>query len=410
MPSRPLLTGDSTVLQRRRQQAREAQQRLRKRRLHTLSELENRNKILEQGIHQLLDSFAQFSDQVSMFMNTHADNGTLCSFRDALKTFTEIATYLSSHSCDREEISDCREEIREARLSVTPVDPSSLSSLMAMTRPHHKSREAWSSEIEPQRANLEKKKTAQTLDQPAYISPIIQLMLTSNPMLTEDFWSLSKANAENLVLWQRLFYSTMIISYQQLSVVQKKGALQSSSWLSRAHKFSLRRSSPLALISLTAIGLQVAAMECKEGHLSQEPRLGPAPASKNKQNVEHYFDVERYHMLGTTVREDMAAEGIILDNIINAEEVEQYLRERGMMGYDKHKIYLKLSADNPWCKHLDPKSHGPILVVIGLGSFIRNMMDASLCLGDAIGYYQNSIDLAVIHSKVRLVPMGFHNE
>lgn len=370
-----------------------------------MSELENRNKILEQGIHQLLDSFAQFSDQVSMFMNTHADNGTLCSFRDALKTFTEIATYLSSHSGDGDETSNGREEIREARLSVTPVDPSSTSH-MAITQSHHKSRKAWSSENESHRGSLEKMETAQTLEQPAYMSPIIQLMLTSNPMLTEDFWSLSKVNAENLALWQRLFYSTMVISHQQLSVVQKKGALQSSSWLSRAHKFSLRRSSPLALISLTAIGLQVAAMECKEGHLSQERRLGPAPANKNKQNVEHYFDVERYHMLGATVREDMAAEGIILDSIINAEEVEEYLRERGMMGYDEHKIYLKISAENPWCKHLDPKSHGPILVVIELGSFIRNMMDASLCLGDAIGYYQKAIDLAVIHSKVRLVSMG----
>ncbi|KAH7310700.1 hypothetical protein B0I35DRAFT_439555 [Stachybotrys elegans] len=389
MPSRPQEITDKAVLQRQRERAREAQRRFRLRRLNALAEADARNKKLEEAIDTLFDAFTKFSKQVSPLIDGHADGATMMSLQDTLKTFVTVAKGLETEPAE-ETLLETREEERpeEPRREDTP--PFALPGTELYQADEARARNDHQSYDEMMQMGS---RTSRALEN-APASPFIQLMLHHNPVLSEDYWGIDldlTARAAS-PLWQRLFHTTMVVSYRHLRLAQKDNHPRSQ-WFQRAHQFSLHRANPLSLLNLTAIGLRIAAMEIQDA---------TDPKDEGSRSPARYFDIPEYHMLGTIIKQDMVAQGVPLDDIVGAEDVEASLREKGMTGYDDEHIYLTLDANNQWCKNLLPTASGNIMVTIGIRSFIRHMIDASVCLGDAIGYHRPAMNLAIVRSAAKL--------
>jgi hypothetical protein len=358
--------------------------------------VDTRNQILENGINQLYESFTRFSNQISKVIASDADLATLASFRDTLEIFTAVANEIGTHDGEEEKNIPTESTLISAASVLPPT----------ITNSPNEGQRTWRGAEESRGSSLNMSAKAHTSQQPTFTSlePSIFLMPVNNPVMTNDYWNPNKLRVAKLPLWQRLFIHSMVDSQTHLSAVWDARASQSS-WLLRAHKYSLRCSTPLALMHLTAIGLRVAAMEYEE-QAARSPAFGPTPASKHSSKVDSYFDVERYHLLGTKVREEMTSDGVRSSDIINAEEVEGYLTGKGMTGYNDREIYIKLSPESLSDGQYNVLGHDSMLCVVEMESFIQAMVDVAFCLGDAIGYPQEAINWAILRSCNRLVPMG----
>jgi hypothetical protein len=158
--------------------------------------------------------------------------------------------------------------------------------------------------------------------------------------------------------------------------------------------------------------------------------------------IEAYFDNEDLRVFGAATRHSMVVAGYPLQNLVNAEEVESYLREKGMVELSEHEMQLELTIPNPspevaksggkqdvdigvqrptttttkttsqpqrpqpssrsissWSRQRRPQKR---MVIVSLYQLIGQFTNLSICIGNGIEYLRQDLNSAIVASVIKI--------
>ena len=279
----------------------------------------------------------------------------------------------------------------------------------------------------------------------------IRRMFTQNTFFTKEFWGGDYTTPADLHLverpnrplpfWERLLRLNLTSVIHRLTDDGTRGDTNfCTRWEARGFKYSLRHKSKANLLARTRWVIDtIAAMDTRVDSM-ETGMIGPIRAQEDwRPRIEAYFDNDDLRAFGAATIHSMVLAGFPVENLVNAEEVESYLKEKGMVEVSDSEMQMELTfpIQSTWAAQLDaePSVDGDIakttantgtqprrsrrsprsktlssrqsrpqkrMVTISSPTLVEKFIDLSICTGNGIGYPKPSMNAAIVAAVVRI--------
>jgi hypothetical protein len=271
----------------------------------------------------------------------------------------------------------------------------------------------------------------------------ISRMVTQNAFFTNEFWGgdytttaemhFVESPARQLPFWERLLRPSSTSVIHQLTNNGMRGDTKfCTRWEARGFKCSLRHKSKANLLARTRWILATIAASDARADVVERDMAGPNRTQTDwRPHIEAYFDNDDLRAFGAATMHSMILAGFPVESFVNAEEVENYLKEKGMVevGNDsmqmkltiptaEHDVYDKLQAPQTRTairsRNSQPSSRSRSnlsrqcrpqkrMVTISMNSLLERPTKVSICTGNGIGYPKgSSLNAAIVASVIRI--------
>ncbi|KIW34907.1 uncharacterized protein PV07_01649 [Cladophialophora immunda] len=406
MRGRPLKVDQNANLEEtlRRARGRAAQRRYRHRQEQTLADNEARIEKLESVVQGMINTFLDFGDQVtrSMAVPTHNDSGDLgTAYHEAVKKFRNLAAEVDEDiSWPQDQAlsstsDDTRQAANDTDLQLASRGPSKLPSTAGATYEVVRLRRPPCSKASSQTLAISQPALSHNMQK--FLSPAIISMPVLNPVLSADYLNIEELSFSEGSLYKRLLHYGMLRNYQALRCDDPQD--KRNPWSHRVHRFSLRHSTKWNLLFLTRLALEKMSEEsCERIH-------GPAPPSRELPDNE-FFGSEKHRSLATAIQHDLELEGILSD-IVRAEEIEDYLAQKGTTRLEGNRLELRLfSGKAKGCRTHGSQASSPHediqTVIIDTERFMQKLCDQAICLGNGMGFSKHIVNDVIVYSAVHM--------
>jgi hypothetical protein len=179
-------------------------------------------------------------------------------------------------------------------------------------------------------------------------------MPTQNAFFTREFWGgdysattrmhMVERPNQPLPFWDRLLRLNPTSVIHRLTRDGMRGDEDvCTRWEARGFRCSLRHKSKANVLARTRWVIDGIAAQDARVEAMQKSLVGRKPMQASwRPCVEAYFDNEDLRAFGAATMYSMVLAGYPVQNLINTEEVESYLKERGTVQGSKHEMQLEL--------------------------------------------------------------------
>jgi hypothetical protein len=275
-------------------------------------------------------------------------------------------------------------------------------------------------------------------------------MPTQNTFFTQEFWGGDYATTTNmhmverpdrpLPFWERLLRLNLTSVIHRLTNDGVRGDADfCTGWEARGFKYSLRHKSKASLLARTRWVIDTIAANDAQVDALERNTVGPSRKQADwRSRIEAYFDNDDLRASGAATMHSMVLANYPVENLVNAEEVESYLKEKGVVEVGENEMQLELTipAPPPRAVEVDAKddvnevSQAPTrtatrsrtsqpnsrprsdltrqgrpqkrIVTLSVETLIWKFIDLSICTGNGIGYPKESINSAIVASVTRI--------
>lgn len=279
----------------------------------------------------------------------------------------------------------------------------------------------------------------------------VQRMLTQNFFFSKEFWSGDYINHHGLlpteqtrprpIFWQRLLRTSLITGCRALCTdsLSADGAFVQR-WAERQYRYSLSHRSKAFILAMSRNALAAMAKSDELENQGQPYTIGQTLYQQKIDTcVKAIFDNDDFRAFGATTVQAMLTDGYPVDDLLDAEEVEGYLKEKGLVSSGESEMQMELAmprssheeirtatrdaADDTYGRdeHFSStlaqakgRSHrgsspprrqsrwGTRLVTINIQSLADSVTQLAVCMGGGIGYPRQLLNSAIVASVVRI--------
>ena len=278
------------------------------------------------------------------------------------------------------------------------------------------------------------------------VPQIIRGMLTQNTFFTKEFWGGDYTTTADkhmvgrptrpLPFWERLLRLNLTTVIHRLTCDGVRGdANLCARWEANGFKYSLRHKSKANVLARTRWVIDSIAESDARADVMATNMLGPTPMQADwRPHIETYFDNDDLRAFGAATMHSMVLAGFPVQSLVNAEEVETYLKDKGMVEADENEMQMELIIPATSSQAIEvngslhtrmtgvaPREHKlpptasryrkPLsrqnrprkrLVTVSVDSLIEKFIDMSICTGNGIGYPKPGMNAAIVASVVRI--------
>ena len=276
-------------------------------------------------------------------------------------------------------------------------------------------------------------------------------MLTQNTFFTKEFWGGDYTTfvdmppvekpSRPLPFWERLLRTNLTYVIHRLTKDGLRGdADVCAKWEARVFKYSLRHKSRANIVARTRWVVDFIVANDGRIDAATKNMIGPARVQQDIwPHVEAYFDNDDLRAFGAATMHAMVLVGYPVEHLVNAEDVECYLKEKGMVevGEDEMQMELTIPPPSPQavaviakhavneelqtpttsrvarCRRSRPTSRSKSslsrqsrpqkrMVTVSVESLIEKFVELSICTGNGIGYPKPSMNAAIAASVIRI--------
>lgn len=238
----------------------------------------------------------------------------------------------------------------------------------------------------------------------AISSPSMTRLFTLNPLMADDYIDPDLLNNNNISFAKRLVRATMIRAYQCLDL-ERWGHEDNpyKDWFAHSFKYSFTRTGNATLLALTRAVLKSLMTE-DEDLLFHGPETG---LEYRRLRLACHFNNFGEQRTGLETRQMMTADGIMWENMVDAEQVEDYLTRSGVIWVNEREVQLPVTSPmvppftiTPEMTHTSTPME-TVIATIDIDTLITKLVDTSMCLGNGIGFWIHTVEEAVVSSTVR---------
>lgn len=232
---------------------------------------------------------------------------------------------------------------------------------------------------------------------------------TLNPAMADDYLDPALLEKSDIPFAKRLCRTFLIRTYQCLEL-QKWGHedVPFKDWMARTTKYSYLTTSNAVLLSLTRAMLKSLMSE-------DDSEVNPGLELKRMRLAWHFDQFGLQRRIGLEARQRMTDDGVMWENLMDAEQVEAYLTSLGVTWTNERYAQLQSSPNvaSTYNALMIPEvTHRPIFANFGreggiiatldIETLTDKLLETSLCLGSGVGFWRHTIDEALVSATVRL--------
>ncbi|KAF1344101.1 hypothetical protein BDV97DRAFT_403052 [Delphinella strobiligena] len=394
------LQGSGSRKERRRTQGREAQRRFRMRKEQAIHDLQADNDILQDVIEEMSTTILQLGGRLWDLGLLSASTPLAQEWKQSLEKVIGLAEKSQRTGGDyANEDLPFQAGPSNTRRSSTPT----------IARPDEDNRPGSNPTMMPTSPLAMSSEGYRPLLTTSLSESMIR-MPTLNPVMADDYLDPALLERTDISFAKRLCRTFLIRTYQCLEV-QKWGHedVPLKDWMARTTKYSYSTTSNAVHLSLTRAILKSLMSED-----DSEPSLGFE--LKRLRLAWHFDQFGLQRRVGLEARQRMTDDGIIWEDLLDAEQVEAHLTSSGVTWTNERYAQLRLDPDvastyfnaltTPEATHMpilaDSGWAGGTTATIDVEALIDKLLETSLCLGSGVGFWRHRIDEALVSSTVRL--------
>lgn len=239
-----------------------------------------------------------------------------------------------------------------------------------------------------------------------------------------------------LPFWERLLRLNLTTVIHRLTCDGMRGDTNlCKRWAANGFKYSLRHKRKANLLARTRWVIDSIAESDALADVMEMNLVSPTPMHADWcPHIETYFDNDDLRAFGAATMHPIVLPGFPVQSLANAEEVETYLKDKGMVEVGENEMQMELTIpatssqaievnDNlhvrmtgvtprerkspstasryrrPLSRQNRPRKR---LVIVSVDNLIETFIDMSICTGNGIRYPKPSMNAAIVASVVRI--------
>ena len=343
---------------------RQVQRDFRRRKEDSVTELRARIKMLEDTVEEMSTTFVGLSDSVLQSHHIRSQPRLITSIGHSVKRALELAVNATREPDEEPEaVYDDQESSQgEPDALLQPGEASAVSAASSQGETSTTVRFVTTNEMSmpnfytlvgPQLKALPSIEAA--VQERQSVPQNVRRMLTQNTFFTKEFWGgdyttmadmhMVERPNRPLPFWERLLRVNLTTVIHRLTNDGMRGDTNFCvRWGARSFRYSLQHKSKADLLAGTRWVIDtIVAMDARVDSMDRGV-FGPKQIQQDwRPHIETYFDNHDLRISGAATMHSMVLAGVPVENLINAHEVERYLKEKGMVEVNENEMDNLLS-------------------------------------------------------------------